>query len=109
MTQPSKSTSKLVDSGDNGQIGERGAAVTAAAAATATNPTAPAAYTAADISTTYVEAEVQAVADALEALRDEVATYEIAISALLVDANLNRTATNALIERLEAHGLVADN
>jgi hypothetical protein len=87
MTQPSKATSKLADSGDNPQIGERGAAVTAAAAI--------AAYTAADISATYVEAEVQAIADALEALRDSVA--------------LNVVALNLVIERLEAHGLIADN
>jgi hypothetical protein len=48
-------------------------------------------------------------ADALEALRDEVVTYEVAISALIVDVDLIRTALNALIERVEAHGLIADN
>jgi hypothetical protein len=42
-----------------------------------------------------VEAEVQAIADALEALRDSVA--------------LNVVALNLVIERLEAHGLIADN
>lgn len=87
MTQPSKSTAKLADAVDNPQIGERGAAITAAAAI--------AAYTAATQNSTFDEAETQAIADALEALRDSVA--------------LNVTAINAAISALEAQGLIADN
>lgn len=55
---------------------------------------APAAYTAATISGTYSQSEVQAVADALEALRDEVATLT--------------TAHNAVLARLEDAGISAD-
>lgn len=130
MTQPSKESSKLADSSDNPQIGERGAAVTAVAAATvaavsytATNPTAPTDFVAADISASYVEAEVQAVADGVDTLEDEVTAIEVivsqivvddlaqdvAIDALAVDVALIRTAVNALIERIEAQGLIADN
>ena len=87
MAQPSEADSKLIDKSDNPQIGEQGAAITAAVA--------PAAYSAADVSAGYVEAELQTIADALEALRDEVA--------------LNVVAINACISSLEAHGLNADN
>lgn len=55
---------------------------------------APAAYAAADISASYVEAEVQAVADALEALRDEVAALV--------------TSHNAVLTALEDFGALAD-
>jgi ribonuclease HI len=87
MTQPAKGTSKLADSSSNPQIGEQGSAITAAAATTA--------YTAATQNSTFDEAETQAIADALEVLRDEAALFG--------------TAINAIISALEAQGLIADN
>jgi len=92
MTQPTKGTSKLADSTHKPQIGERGAAVTAAIAPAAFS--APATGSAITV-TTNDAADLTTVADALEALRDEVA--------------LNVTAINAVISAMEAHGLIADN
>jgi len=125
------SKSKLTDSGGVPQIGDRGAAVTAAAAATVaavtytgTNPVAPTDYTAL---TNYTEpvakAEGETLSAALATLADEAIAMEIiqsamvvddlaqdvAIDALAVDLALMRTAINAIIERLEAHGLLANN
>lgn len=87
MTQPAKGNSKLADSSGNPQVGEQGAAITASPAVTA--------YTAATQNSTFDEAETQAIADALETLRDEVA--------------LITTAVNAAVSALEAQGLIADN
>lgn len=84
---------------DNGalevdQIIVNGVTVLAEQQANVADPGAITAYSAADISAIYVEAEVQAIADALETLRDEVA----AVRAQRVDA----------LAVLEAHGLMAD-
>ena len=87
MAQPTKENSQLADRDDNPMIGAQGDSITAAAAI--------AAYTAADVGASYVEAEVQVIADALEALRDSVA--------------LNVIAINACVSALEAQGLIADN
>jgi len=132
MTQLSPvKKSKLADSAGVPQIGDRGAAITAAAATTyaapsvtAANPAAPAAYSAVTNMTEPVaKAEGETLSAALEALRDEVALYELQISAIIVDNaatlveldDLNDTvvllivALNAAVERLEAHGLIANN
>lgn len=103
---------------------------TAPAALSAANPAAPTAFTAADISATYVEAEVQVLADAIETLRDEVAlyelqisaliadnvaaraeviTYEVAISALILDVAEIRTKFNAVLSSLETGGVMASS
>ena len=87
MTQPTKGESQFADRSDNPMISAQGASITAPVAITN--------FAAADISATYVEAEVQAVADGVDTLEDEV--------------TLLRLAVVALIERLEAHGLFADN
>lgn len=61
-------------------------AATTVPTATATNPAAPAAYSAVvNMTEPVAKAEGEAVSAALAALRDEVATYETAISALVVD------------------------
>ena len=114
MTQPTKSESQLADRNDNPMVSNRGAAVTAAASATAVNPTAPtdipAIATGSAITiTTNDAADLTTTSAALAVLENEVATYETAISALIVDVDLIRVALNALIERVEAHGLIADN
>ena len=134
MAQPSKSTSKLSDSVDNPQIGERGASVTAAAAATyaapavtAANPTAPTAYSAHASGAVAVVSnagtDLDTTAAALATLVTEVTAYEVDIGQIIVDnaatlvelddladdVALIRTALNDMLDRLEAHGLIADN
>jgi len=125
------STSKLADSAGIPQIGDRGSAVTAVADATVaavsytgTNPVAPTDYAAVvDMDANITKAQGEAMSAALAVLADELIAMEVilsamvvddlaqdvAIDALAVDAALLRTAINAVIERLEAHGLLADN
>jgi len=93
-------------------VGARLSAVSDASAATASNPTAPTAYTAhAPGGGTPVlsvnETDLDTVAASLETLRDEVATYEIAISALITDVADIRTQLNTLLARQRTHGLIA--
>jgi len=131
MTQGPKSDAKLSDAKGEGQIGNRGAAITAAASTTysapsvtASNPTAPTDYVArTDFDANMNKEDGESMSAALQVLRDEVAAYEIDISQIIVDNaatlveldDLNDTvvlaitAANAVIERLEAHGLIADN
>ena len=105
----------LTDSGGgasaNGTI-ELVTAPTAASAATATNPAAPTAYTAhasgATTVTSNAATDLDTTAAALATLRGEVATYETAISALIVDvADLrsrqgeDRTAIIALTDAVK--------
>ena len=112
MANPSKGNAQLADSKDNALIGDQQAKVADAAAATAVNPAAPAAYSAhASGAIAVVSAaatDLDTTAAALEALRDEVVTYEIAISALIVDLADVRTQFAALVDVCEAHGLSAD-
>ena len=134
MAQPNAQNAKLADSSDNPQVAERGASVTAAAAATyaapavtAANPTAPTAYAAHASGGTTVTSnaatDLDTTAAALATLVTEVTAFEVDISQIIVDnaatlvelddladdVALLRTAVNALIERIEAHGLIADN
>ena len=134
MTQPLKSESKFADSSDNPQLAEQGASVTAAAAATyaapvvtAANPAAPTSYSAHSSGGTAVTSagatDLDSTAAALATLVTEVTAYEVDIGQIIVDnaatlvelddladdVALIRTALNALIERLEAHGFIADN
>ena len=115
-------------------IGDQGASVTAAAAATyaapavtAANPTAPTAYAAHASGGTTVTSnaatDLDTTAAALATLVTEVTAYEVDIGQIIVDnaatlvelddladdVALLRTAVNALIDRMEAHGFVADN
>lgn len=97
---------------------------TAPASATATNPSAPAAYAAVvNMTEPVAKAEGEAVSAALATLRGEVATYETAISALVVDcADLRtklaaavvdlgtlRTAHQNLLGELELSGALTAN
>ncbi len=86
------------------------AAVADAAAATATNPSAPAAYTAPSSGgaalTSSSATDFTNTALSLQALRDEVATYEGTISALIVDVADIRTQLNTALSRLRTHGLI---
>lgn len=77
-----------------GQIIINGEAVLGGQHAAIADVAAPAAYTAPDISAAYVEAEVQAIADALAALRATVAAGNAKI--------------NAVIAALEDVGIFAD-
>lgn len=117
---------------DADDVAVQGAAVTdaaaltatAPAAATATNPSAPTAYSAVvNMTDPVTKAEGEAVSAALATLRNEVATYETAISALVVDtADLRtklaaaivdlgtlRTAHQALLGELENSGALTPN
>ena len=85
------STSKLVDSNEVAQIGDQGAAVTAAVAITA-----------------YVAHASGAVAVVSNAGTD-LDTTAAALATLENEVTLMQVAVNAIIERLEAHGLLADN
>jgi hypothetical protein len=83
----------------------------AVAAITATNPTAPAAFTApvtgaAITVSTAAATDLTTVGDALEVLRDEVATYETAISALVVDVTNLKTLADQLRSELVTLGLI---
>jgi hypothetical protein len=86
------------------------AAVADAAAATATNPAAPTAYTAhasgAVAVTSNAATDLDTTAAALKTLRDEVASYETTISALIVDVASIRTQLNSALAKLRTHGLI---
>lgn len=87
------------------------AAVADASAATATNPAAPTAYTAhssgAVAVTSNAATDLDTTAAALQTLVSEVTTYEIAISALIVDVASIRTQLNAALQELRDHGIIA--
>jgi len=88
------------------------ASVADAAAATAVNPTAPVAVTEPTKAqgttvTSNAATDLDDAFTALGDLRDEVATYEIAISALIIDVADIRTQLNLAITRLEAAGIIA--
>jgi len=78
----------------------------ASAAGTATNPAAPTAYSAATLTDPVTKTEGEAISAALATLRGEVATYELAISALVVDVATRRTEINGVNTALIA--LAAD-
>ena len=83
----------------------------AVVAITATNPSAPTAFTApatgaAKTVTTNDAADLTTVADALKVLRDEVATYETAISALVADVTNIKTLADQLRSELVTLGLI---
>ncbi len=128
MTQPVKEDSKLADSKDRPQIAERGASVTAAAAATvaaASDTAVPVAVTftsnepTASDTQTIADGTVPTVAELGQWVRNsedfmaqvdvDIADHVVQIAALATDVALIRTAVNALIERIEAQGLIADN
>jgi hypothetical protein len=103
-------------------VGTQGAVVADPAAATASNPTAPAALTqlAAPAGGTGATAgaydsaanrdlaiaSINAVRTDLIAARVEIATYEVAISALIVDVASVRTQLSALLTSLETGGII---
>ena len=125
MTQPNKSRSQLADSSDNPMIEDQGAAVTAAAVATYGAPAvtqvavtdsldgATFTGTALLTSTTPTVDELEAIAGmlglAVNAAGTDIAATNVELDDLADDVALIRTALNALIERIEAHGLIADN
>ncbi len=125
MTQPSRETSKLADSGDLPQIGDRGASVTAAASATYAAPSvtqvavtdslngATFTGTALLTSATPTVDELEAIAGmlglAVNAAATDILATNVELDDLGDDVALIRTALNALIDRMEAHGLLADN
>ena len=128
MAQPNAQNSQLADSSDNPLIADQGAAVTAAAAATV----AAASDTAVPLDITYsanapTPSDTQTIADGTvptvaelgqftanvedfqAQVNVDIADHVVQIAALATDVALIRTALNACIERLEAHGLIADN
>ena len=96
---------------DTKVVGAQAAVEAAASAATATNPAAPTAYSAhasgATAVTSNAATDLDTTAAALATLRGEVATYEIAISALIVDVADIRTKFNSVLAKLKTHGLIA--
>jgi len=92
MTQPVKPESKLADSSDNPQIGERGASVTAT---TATQSAAPAGGTGATAGAYDTAANRDLAIASINAARTDIAALIVTV--------------DALISRVEAHGLIADN
>ena len=87
------------------------AAVTDAAAATAVNPTAPVAFTVPLVAqavpvVSEAATDLDTVAAALKVLHTETTSYEVAISAVIVDVADIRTQLNALITALENAKLV---
>ncbi len=125
MTQPSKGESQFADRSDNPMISARGASVTAAAAATYAAPSATAVAvtdaldgatftgTALTTSSTPTVDELEAGLGSLgliaNACRTDILATNVELDDLGDDVALIRTALNALIERVEAHGLIADN
>lgn len=104
-------------------FGTQGTNVVDVVAATATNPAAPAALsqvaapaggagaTAGAYDTAanrdLAIASVNAARDDIIALRAEVVTYEVAISALIVDVAEIRTKVNSILSSLETGGVMA--
>ncbi len=135
-TIPPSTSSKIVDYDDmyikaegfivNGKVllADQSSNIIDVASATASNPTAPAALSQAAApaggtgatagaydgasNRDLMIASVNAARDDIIALRTEVVSYEVAISALIVDVALHRTAINAILAALEAHGLMAE-
>ena len=92
--------------------GFQGAAVTDAAVATAVNPTAPVAFTVPLVAqavpvVSEAATDLDTVAAALKVLHTETTSYEVAISALIVDVADIRAQLNALITSLEGSGAIA--
>jgi hypothetical protein len=91
-------------------VGPQQAAIANVAAATATNPAAPTDFTAPSTGATPVTSnatdDLNLVAIGLQVLVDEVTTYEVAISALIVDVADIRTKLNTLLAELRTHGLI---
>lgn len=91
-------------------VGAQLSAVADAAAATAVNPAAPTAYTAHASGGVAVTSDstgdLDTTAAALATLVSEVATYETAISALIVDVADLRAQVNTALARLRTHGLI---
>lgn len=104
-------TDTVIKVGGTQVIKAQEAVVAAAAAATATNPAAPTAYTAHSSGAVAVlsaaSTDLNTTAAALQTLRGEVATYETAISALIVDVADIRTQFNLLLTKLKNHGMIA--
>ena len=87
MTQPSEANSHMYDRDDNPMLDDQLAAVTAAVAITN--------YTSVSTTNPVTNTEGDAISAALSTLEDEVTLLQVAV--------------NLIIERLEAHGLIADN
>lgn len=91
-------------------LGPQLSAVADAAAATASNPAPPTAFTAPAAGAIPVVSDsagdLTTVADALETLRDEVAAYEVTISALIVDVADVRAQLNTALARMRSHGII---
>ena len=101
-------TDTVIKVGGTQVVKAQEAVVAAAAAATATNPAAPTAYSAlTNLTNPVTKTEGEALSAALATLRGEVATYETAISAVIVDVADIRTQLNLLIVKLKNHGLIA--
>jgi hypothetical protein len=106
MANPNKQDSQLADKSDNALIGSQQSLVADAASATAVplvitftanTPTPSATQTIAD-------GTVPTVAE----LGQYAANQELVITALTADVALIRTALNAALDVLEAHGLMSD-
>lgn len=110
---PEGAVSYVPSRGITGTAPAAAAAGTAAnpAALTATNPTAPTAYAAVNNMTDPVtKAEGEAVSAALATLRNEVAAYELVISALVADltavrAEVVKLVTDVATRRTEINAL----
>ncbi len=125
MTQPKKAQSKLADTTGKPQIGDRGSSITAAAAATYAAPSVTQATvtdaldgatftgTALTTSTTPTVDELETafgvIGLQLNAAKTDIAATNVELDDLGDDVALIRTALNALIDAIEAHGLIADN
>ena len=125
MAQPAKGNSAFADSNDIPILGDQGASVTAAAAATYAAPTQGASAvtdgldgatfsgTALNTSTVPTVDELEACIGSLglivNANRTDMIAANVELDDLADDVALIRTALNDLIDRLEAHGLIADN
>ena len=91
-------------------LGPQAAAVADAAAATATNPSPPSPYSA---PTTGAVAVTSGAADdfeeaalALQLAVNDMANYELTISALIVDVADMRSKLNSLLAKLRTHGII---
>ena len=106
MANLNNQDSQLADGAGNGLIGTRQALVADAASATAVPLVIT--YTA----NTPTPAATQTIADGTVPTVAELGQYtanqELVITALVADVALLRTACNAALDVLEAHGLMAD-
>ncbi len=96
VTEAGKAQARDIGSGKPPKVATSITATVAAVSYTAANPAAPTAYSSVSTTNPVTNTEGDAISAALKTLRDEVALYELQISAIIVDDLAQDVAIDAL-------------